>query len=165
MTFLCCRRYDRIFHQHVTNIDVAGDILQGFYKLVNWKRVIIWRATSKFGVTVMTGFYFGLGLVQFSNPDFGNRLRTQFFHRNHKLYFSCFGPNQYFQVEGHRPWVLCADFDFKGKAILLEPGEYGDLSKVFSNLVRSFIWLILNESTMHQKRSCNMLEYFFEIVF
>jgi len=41
-----------------------------------------------------------------------------------------YGPVKSIVIDSHRPWVFCADFDFKGKAILLEPGEYNDISTV-----------------------------------
>ena len=43
------------------------------------------------------------------------------------------------QIDGTRPWVFCADFDFRGKAALIEPGEHSDISLVISTLDNSVV--------------------------
>jgi len=53
-----------------------------------------------------------------------------------------YGPVKSIVIDSHRPWVFCADFDFKGKAILLEPGEYNDISTMCPFKIKSLCELI-----------------------
>jgi hypothetical protein len=45
-------------------------------------------------------------------------------------------------IDGTRPWVFCADFDFRGKAALIEPGEHSDISLMCNFKVKSMCELI-----------------------
>ncbi|CAG5111460.1 Oidioi.mRNA.OKI2018_I69.chr2.g5767.t1.cds [Oikopleura dioica] len=45
-------------------------------------------------------------------------------------------------IDGNRPWVFCADFDFRGKAALIEPGEHADISSICNFKVKSMCELI-----------------------